>query len=341
MTRATVGSLAQLVGGQVVGDGDRVVIGVADLRTAGPQHLGFLNDPKLEPAAATTAAAGLLVKKPVTTPAAQIVVANVYASFAKIALHFHPIPHAQRHEVHGTATVGADAVVEAPARIGPAAVIGARARIGAGTVIGAHVVVGEGCRVGRDCTLHPGVVLYPGVTLGDRVILHAGCVVGSDGFGYARDDDGSYIKFPQLGTVIVEDDVEIGANTAIDRAALGATRIGRGSKIDNLVQVGHNCEFGENVAIAGFCAFSGSTILGDRVSLAGHTVSAGHIKIGNDVRIGGNSVLYRDITEPGDYVGYPLQEKRRWMRSLRAIDQLLELQEAVRELRKERKGEPS
>jgi len=337
MTEETVGSIADLVGGEVHGDASRVVTGIADLRHAGPAHLGFINDVKLEAAARETEAAGLLVKKCIETPAAQIVVANVYASFAKVALHFHPQPRVAAHDVHPAATVAADAVLAEPVQVGAGAVIGSGAEIGSGTIVGPRVVVGERCRIGAGCILHPGAVLYPGVTLGDRVVLHAGCVVGSDGFGYARDDDGSYIKFPQVGTVIVESDVEIGANTTIDRGALGATKIGKGCKIDNLVQVAHNCEFGENVAIAGCSAFSGSTILGDRVSVAGHTVSAGHIEICDDVRVGGNSVLYRDIDEPGDYVGYPLQEKRRWMRSLRAIDHILELQAEVKRLAKEAK----
>ena len=334
MTEETVASIAQLVGGELHGDGDRPVRGVADLRHAGPEHIGFLNDPKLEDAAQATSAAALLVKREVESKAALIVVPNVYAAFARVALHFHPTPRASEDKVHPTAVVADGAVLESPVEVGPGAVVGAGAQIGAGSIIGARTVVGERCRIGQSSVLHPGVVLYDGVQLGDRVILHSGCVIGADGFGYARDDDGSYIKFPQLGTVVVEDDCEIGANTAIDRAALGATRIGAGSKIDNLVQIGHNCEFGKHNAIAGFSAFSGSTIFGDRVSVGGHVVSAGHIKIADDVRVGGNSVLYRDISEADDYVGYPLQEKRRWMRSLRAIDQILELQKEVRALRK-------
>ncbi len=334
MTSATVGSIAKLVNGEVIGDGSRPLRGVGDLRRAGADELGFLNDVALQEAAKTTRCGALLVAKPIDTPAVQIVVGNVYAAFARAALFFHPPPFATRHEVHASAVIHAGAVLEPPLSIGPHTVIGEGARLGSGTIVGAGSVVGERCTVGQRCTFHANVVLYPGVRLGDRVILHAGCVVGADGFGYARDDDGSYVKFPQLGTVVIEDDVEIGANTAIDRGSLGTTRIGRGTKIDNLVQVGHNCDFGANVAIAGFCAFSGSTILGDRVAIAGHTVSAGHIKIGNDVRVGGNSVLYRDLAEPGDYVGYPLQEKKRWMRSLRAIDRILELQEEVRRLAK-------
>lgn len=334
MIEETVGSIAKLVGGELRGDGDRQVVGVADFRAAGPSHVGFINDASLEPAAKDTAAAALLVKRPVETPAALIVVPNVVASFARVAQHFHPLPRATSHAVHPTAVVADDAVLHEPVCIGPGSVVGSKAEIGAGTIVAARVVVGERCRVGEDSTFHPGVVLYPGVVIGNRVVLHSGCVIGSDGFGYAQDDDGAHVKFPQLGTVIVGDDVEIGANSAVDRGALGATRIGRGSKIDNLVQVGHNCEFGEHVGIAGCSAFSGSTTLGDRVSVGGHTVSAGHLRVGDDVRIGGNSVLRHDVLEPGDYVGYPLQEKRRWARTLRTLDQLIDLRAQVKAMSK-------
>ncbi|MEM7204750.1 MAG: UDP-3-O-(3-hydroxymyristoyl)glucosamine N-acyltransferase [Planctomycetota bacterium] len=336
MTHETAGSLAKRVGGEVLGDPERPIHGVADLRHAGPEHLGFLNDHKLEDAARATKAAALLVKREVETSATQIVVANVYAAFARIAGLFHPVPQATEHDIHERAVVDPAAELEAPVRVGPNAVVEAGCRVGAQTILGPGVVVGAGSTIGRGCVLHAGVVLYPGMQLGHGVILHAGVVIGSDGFGYARDDDGSYVKFPQLGTVVVEDDVEIGANTTVDRGALGATRIGRGSKIDNLVQVAHNCDFGEHVAIAGFCAFSGSTVLGNRVALGGHTVSSGHLRVADDVRVGGNSVIYKDLTDVDDYLGYPLLEKRRWMRTLRGIERITQLQEDVRELKRAR-----
>lgn len=334
MTGDTVESLARLVGGTVQGDGDRAIVGVADLRLGAPDRIGFLNDPKYADAAASTTLGALLVRDPIATPASQVVVRNVYAAFAKIALHFHPVPRATEHAVHPTAYVDPSAQLQEPVRVGPNAVIEAGARVGPGTVISSGVQIGEHCVLGADCVLFPGVVLYPGVSLGDRVILHGNCVIGSDGFGYAREDDGSYVKLPQLGTVSIEADVEIGANAAIDRATLGVTRIGRGTKLDNLIQVGHNCEFGEHVAVAGFSAFSGSTVLGDRVAMGGHSVSAGHLKIASDVRVGGNSVVHKDLKDAGDYLGYPLQEKRRWVRTMGAIDRLIELQGDVRALKK-------
>jgi UDP-3-O-[3-hydroxymyristoyl] glucosamine N-acyltransferase len=180
--------------------------------------------------------------------------------------------------------------------------------------------------------LHPNVVLYPGVTIGDRTILHAGCVIGSDGFGYATDGN-ELVKFPQTGTVVVEADVEIGANTTIDRGALGTTRIGKRSKIDNLVQIGHNCVLGEDCALAGNCALAGSTILGDRVRFNGHVVSAGHLTVCDDVNIGGNSVLVKDVRKAGNYIGYPLQKVKPWAGTLNVLSRAAELRRLLKEQR--------
>lgn len=321
----TVGSLARLVGGTVHGDADLVVKGVGDLRFSGPDCIGFLRDVRLADAARTTRIGALLVDELIETRAVQVLVGEVDVAFARIAQRFHPTLVATEHRVHPTATVGEGAFLEEPVEVGPNVVVGRGVRIGAGTRLGAGVVVGDECRVGRECVLHPRVVLYAGVSLGARVIVHAGAVVGSDGFGYAREPSGAWVKWPQLGTVTVEDDVEIGANVTIDRAALGATRIGRGTKIDNLVHIGHNCSLGEHVAIAGFSALAGSVKIGDRVQLGGHTVCAGHLELVSDVRIGGGSVIASAVREPGDYMGYPLVHKSKWIRLLRALSQLPDL----------------
>jgi UDP-3-O-[3-hydroxymyristoyl] glucosamine N-acyltransferase len=333
----TVGSLAKFVGGTVHGDAERVIAGVGDLRFAGADRIGFLRDPKLADAARVSRIGALVVDAVIETSAAQIVVEEVDVAFARIAGRFHPTPRATEHAVHPSASVAAGAVLEAPVQVGPCAVIERGASVGAGTVVGAGAVVGEDTRVGRDCLLYPRVVLYPRITLGDRVLVHAGAVIGSDGFGYARDRDGAWVKWPQLGTVTIEDDVEIGANVTIDRAALGATKIGRGTKIDNLVHIAHNCTLGQHVAIAGFSALSGSVTLGDRVQLAGHTVSSGHLKVAADVRIGGCSVITTDVPQSGDYMGFPVMDKQKWMRTLGWITRLPELATEVRDLQRGRK----
>ncbi len=314
----TVTSLAALVGGTVEGDGGRAISGVADLRTAGPQHIGFVRDTHFKDLARDTRAGAVLVQELLETEAAQVVVPNVTAAFARVALHFHPVPRAVAHKVSESAFVDPEARILEPVEIAAHVVIEADARLGGGTMVMAGEVVGAGARVGADCVIHPNVVLYPGVTIGDRCILHAGCVIGADGFGYAPDGD-ELVKFPQMGTVVVESDVEIGANTSIDRGALGVTRIGARSKIDNLVQIGHNCVLGEDCALAGNCALSGSTILGDRVRFNGHVVTGGHLTVCSDVNVGGNSVLVKDVTEPGDYMGYPLQRVNQWARTLNVL----------------------
>jgi UDP-3-O-[3-hydroxymyristoyl] glucosamine N-acyltransferase len=317
MTDASVAELAQLVSGRLVGDGERRVVGLGDLRTAGPDRIGFVRDARYAAAAKATRAGALLTEDELATSASQIVVDDVDVAYAKVALRFHPVPRASRHEIHPTAVVDPAAELEEPVSIGPRAVVG-RCRIGAGSVIGAGVVIGDGCAIGRDCFFHPNATVYVGVQIGQRALVHANAVLGSDGFGYAR-DGAKWIKVPQLGTTIIEDDVEIGAGTTIDRATLGVTRIGARTKIDNLCHIAHNCTIGQDVAIAANCGIAGSTTVGDRCVIAGNVGISGHLNIGPDVRLGGGTVVLKDVTEPGDYMGHPLLEKRRFLRLLRVL----------------------
>ncbi len=332
----TVSSLATLLGGRVVGNGSLPIVGVADLRMAGTDRIGFVRDVKYRDAARATKLGALIVYEELETQAAQIVVADVGLAFAKVALHFHPVPRARQHSIHPTATVHPEAQLEAPVEIGPNAVVG-KVAIGAGTVIMAGAFVGDGTKIGRDCVLYPRVVCYHGLTLGNRVVIHSGAVIGSDGFGYAR-DGAKWTKVPQLGGVRIDDDVEIGANCTIDRGAIGDTKIGARTKIDNLCHFGHNCVVGEDGAFAGATFVAGSTVFGDRVTMAGHVSIGGHRKIGDDVRIGGNSCVLFDVEEAGDYMGYPLVEKRKWIRLMAAQRDLLELQDRVEELRRAVEG---
>jgi UDP-3-O-[3-hydroxymyristoyl] glucosamine N-acyltransferase len=216
MTDATVAQLAQLVGGRLIGDGAHRITGLGDLRTAGPDRIGFVRDARYHGAAKETRAGALLLTEPIETAARQIVVADVDVAYAKVALHFHPLPRAVEHSIHPTAVVDPAAELEAPVSIGPRAVIG-RCRIGAGTVVMAGAVVGDDCVLGRDCVLHPNVTVYAQTTIGQRVILHANAVIGSDGFGYAQEGS-TWIKVPQLGNTVLEDDVEVGAGSAIEAA---------------------------------------------------------------------------------------------------------------------------
>ena len=331
MKPVSVANLAKLVGGTVHGDGAKIICGVADLHLAAPDQICFLSDVSYADRARTTNAGALLVAQPTETKAAQVVVADPRLAFVKVVGYFHPRPKATEQNVHPRAFVADGVELEAPVEIGPNAVVETGVRMGRGSVLMSGSVVQKGARIGRDCVLYPIVTICAGVVLGDRVTIQAGTVIGGSGFGYAREDD-KWIAFPQIGTVVLDDDVEIGCNCAIDRAAIGTTRIGSGTKIDNLVHFGHNVTVGSDTVIAAGSFFSGSVQIGSRVMIGGHTCSAGHLKIADGARIGGNSGLLHDVPEAKDYMGWPLMEKSRWIRTMRAVDGLLELRQEVRRL---------
>lgn len=333
MIEESVDSIADMVGGHILGDAGLTITGVADVRQAGPHHIGFIRDAKFTPLARDTGAGALLVVEPLETSAVQIVVEDAHVAFAKVALHFHPVPTAEKHRVHPSAVVHPDATLAPPVVVGPGAVVEARATVGAGTLIQARVYIGAGARIGRDCSLFPGAVVYPGVTIGDRVIVHAGAVLGSDGFGYVIEKSGVRNKFPQLGTLEIGDDVEIGANSTVDRSALRATVIGPGTKIDNLCHIGHNCQVGSNSTISGLSAFAAGTVIGDRVTLAGHVIG-GDVRVTDDVVIGGNSVLTKDVDKPGEYAGYPLMPRAKAARTAVLHGRLTELAAEIKELKR-------
>jgi UDP-3-O-[3-hydroxymyristoyl] glucosamine N-acyltransferase len=331
MTAATVAELAAAVNGRVLGDGELEIHGVGDVRFAKPDQIAFLRSAHLLHLARDSRAGAILVPEEFGLPNTQIVCDNPSAAFARVAGRFHPRAVATEHAIHPSAVVDPDATLEAPVCVGPGASIGARARIGAGTTVHAGAQIGERVRIGRECHIHPRVVVYPRCSIGDRVSLHSGTVIGADGFGYVP-DDGQWIKVPQTGDVVIGDDVEVGANVAIDRGTIGSTQIGTGTKIDNLVHIAHNCIIGAHCVIAGLCALSGSTTLGDGVVLGGHTVSAGHLTIAPGTRIGGNSVLRHSVDEPGDYMGYPLQPRIRWGRTLGVLNRLAGLRRLAQHL---------
>jgi UDP-3-O-[3-hydroxymyristoyl] glucosamine N-acyltransferase len=322
MTEATVAALADLVGGRLVGDGERLIVGLADLRTAGPDRIGFVRNVRYHESAATTRAGAVLSNAELTTPASQILVGDVDLAYAKVAQLFHPVPRACEHSIHPSAVVDPAAELESPVVIGPHAVIG-RCRIGSGTVVMAGVSIGDGTRIGRDCVFYPNAVVYGGAEIGDRVTLHAGAVVASDGFGYAREAT-RWIKVPQLGSVVIEDDVELGAATAVDRGTLGPTRIGARTKIDNLCHVAHNCVIGADTVMAAGCMVAGSTTVGERCVFAGQVGVSGHLNIADEVRLGGGTVVLKDIPHAGEYMGHPLMEKRQFLRLLRMLRGMVE-----------------
>ncbi|MGI8734795.1 MAG: UDP-3-O-(3-hydroxymyristoyl)glucosamine N-acyltransferase [Pyrinomonadaceae bacterium] len=336
----SVGELARHVKGRLIGDEAVLITGVADLEVAGGGKVVYVEDSKYFAAAQSTRASCLIVpegfalepssnaKRP-----AVIEVARPKVAFARIAALLHP--QKQREpELHPSAVVAATANIALTVFVGPHVVIGENTSVGAGTSIEAGAVIGDHVTIGIDCVLHPNVTLYDGVTLGDRVTLHAGVCIGADGFGYVRDDMG-YHKFPQLGTVMIEDDVELGAYTCVDRAALGRTRVGRGTKIDNLVQVGHNVDIGERVVIASQTGISGSVIIEDDCVIGGQVGFGDHIRVQSGAVIGSKAgVLPGKIVRPGVWWGVPIQPLDEYKRRNAHIGRLPQMREEIKELRR-------
>ena len=335
----TVAELAEASGGRIVGDGALHIVRVADLETAGDGEIAYVEDEKFFDKASKSRATCLLVTREFVssqkseTGSTLIEVAKPKLAFALVAEILHP---QKRREplIHESAAIADTADIDLTVFIGPHVSIGEHTRIEAGTRVEGAVVIGDHVRVGRDCVLHPGVTLYDNVTIGDRVVLHAGVVIGADGFGYVRDEMG-YHKFPQRGTVVIEDDVELGAHTCIDRAALGQTRIGRGTKLDNLVHVGHNCDIGERVVIAAQTGISGSVIIEDDVVIGGQVGFGDHIRVMSGAVIGSKAgVLPGKIVRPGVWWGIPIQPLDEYKRLNAHVGRLPQMREEIKELRR-------
>jgi UDP-3-O-[3-hydroxymyristoyl] glucosamine N-acyltransferase len=337
----TVAELAALAGGRVMGESEAVITRVASIESAGEGDIAFVEDVKMLERARECRASCLIVPEGARLEGARSVieVKRPKLAFALVAESL----HAQRRRapsVDPTASVASSAKLGEGVHVGAGVVVGEGATIGEGTQILSGAIVGERVTVGRECVLHPNVVLYEGVTLGERVRLHAGVVVGADGFGYVRDEAGVYHKFPQVGTVVIEDDVEIGAGTCVDRGALGTTRIGRGTKIDNLVQVGHNVEIGERVVIAAQTGISGSTVIESDAIIGGQVGFGDHARVLSGAVIGSQAgVLPGKIVRPGVWWGTPIQpleEYKRlnalWGRLPRMREEITELKRQVSEL---------
>jgi UDP-3-O-[3-hydroxymyristoyl] glucosamine N-acyltransferase len=337
----TLAELAARVGGEVVGDVAVRLAGVAPLEQAAPDEVSFLANKKYRQAFLDSRAGAVVVAPDEVVPAGRTIlrVANPYLAFAKITTLFHPPPLPVPGVAPG-AVVHPTARVDPAAQVMPLASVGAGAEVGPRTILHSGVQVGENARVGADCLVHANVVIREGCQVGDRVILQPGCVIGSDGFGFAFDPEGEgqgprHYKFPQVGIVVVEDDVELGANTCVDRAALGVTRIGRGVKVDNLVQIAHNVEVGPLSLLVSQVGISGSTKLGMGVVVAGQVGIVGHLKIGDGVKIGAQSGVTHDI-EPGEAIsGSPAWPHATWLRAMASLQHLPELRKEVRALQAE------
>jgi len=327
----TLAELAAVVGATVVGDGSKRVEGVRPLEDAGPQHLSFYHNRRYLDAAQASRAGALLVADATPFPGRDLLVhKDPYAALGRILELLFPaaLPPAG---VHASAVVAASARIGEGAHVGACAAIGERARIGAGSVVGAGCAIGDDVEIGEGTLLHPHVVVESGCRVGARCILHAGVVVGSDGFGFAT-VEGVHRKVPQVGIVVVEDDVELGANVCVDRAALGVTRIGRGAKVDNLVQIAHNVQVGEHSLLVAQVGISGSTQLGHHVVMAGQSGAAGHLRLGAGTVVTAQAGVMAD-TKPGEWVsGIPARPQRDWMRAMANLFRLEELRRRVKAL---------
>jgi UDP-3-O-[3-hydroxymyristoyl] glucosamine N-acyltransferase len=324
--------LAQAADGRLEGGADPELAGVAPLDRAGPTDLSLFSSLQYREAAAATAAGAALVSEDLADQVPPglplIVVANPHAALAVLL----PLLYPERRPepgVHATAVVEPGAELAAGCSVGPLAVVGAGTRIAAGAVIGAHTVIGRDCRIGPDAYLHPHVTLYDDVTVGARTILHSGVRLGADGFGYSSSRAG-HVKIRHVGRCIIGDDVEIGANTTVDRGSIGDTEIGSGCKIDNLVQIGHNVRMGEHCIVVSQVGVSGSTRIGRFVTLGGQAGIKGHIRIGDGATVAGQSGVFGDVEAGATVSGYPARPHKE---ALRAQALTLRLPELVKRLR--------
>jgi len=337
--------IAGAAAGTKSADGGLIVRGIATIADAGPEHVTWIAEKRFASALATSRAGAVIMPEGFAAPPMPaIVVPDVEAAIAKVLAYFDPVRERPVPGIHPTAVIGAGACIEPTAAIGAQARVGEGARIGAGTVVhpGAHVAANVA--IGRDCSIGVNAYIGDHCRLGDRVVLKPGAVIGSDGFGFFY-RDGRHNRVPQIGIVVLEDDVEIGANTCVDRAKVSATVIGRGSKIDNLVQVAHNCTFGPLCIVTAQVGLSGSTRVGAGVVFAGQAGTVHDVAICAGARLGARAVVTKDILAPGDYLGFPalpLTESKRLSVAQRRLPELLatikDLTRRIAELEAERTG---
>jgi UDP-3-O-[3-hydroxymyristoyl] glucosamine N-acyltransferase len=330
----TTAEIAKHLEGEVIGDAAATLTGFAHADHAKPGELTFAENEDYFARAEQSAATAIIADNRFKSAKKILIrVPNARIAFAKAMALFFP-ERTCAAGIHPTAVIATSAKVDATAHIGPHCVVGDRVKIGARAVLQAGDVVGDDCKLANDVNLFPNVTVYPHTEIGRRVRIHAGTVIGSDGFGYVQ-DGGVHRKVPQIGNVIIGDDVEIGANVTIDRGALGPTVIGKGTKIDNLVQIAHNVEIGEGTLIISQVGISGSCKLGKYVVLAGQVGLAGHLKIGNQAIVTAKSGVMHDIPDGGKWMGIPAQPDKQAKRQMIAIQHLPELLKRVAELEKQ------
>jgi UDP-3-O-[3-hydroxymyristoyl] glucosamine N-acyltransferase len=322
-----------------IGDGEVKITSLNSFRLAGKGDLTFAGEKKYLDSLSECSASAIIVPKDFNQPEANrsyILSDNPYKSFLELVNLVNNSVEPTKGGVHKSAIIEVDTQIDISSYIGPNVVIQKGCTIGKNNVINANTVICYNTKIGDNNLIHPNVTLYHDTQIGDNCILHGNCVIGSDGFGYTPQDDGSFLKIPQIGNVIIEDNVEIGANTTIDRAFVGSTIIQKGVKIDNLVQIGHNCQIGENSAIVSQVGIAGSTIIGKRTRLAGQVGIAGHIEIVDDVVLYAKSGVHTSIKQKGEYFGIPARPKEEAFRIVFALSKLPEMLKKINKIIKDR-----
>lgn len=330
-------TLAAATGAQIREDYvDLEIDGAAGLDEAHSGQVTFLSNPRYTPRLKSTQAAAVFVAPDLEIERDDIVVLRAtdpYLAYTRALRLFHPEPEFERF-IHPSASIDPSAVVAENIWIGACTVIGPNSRIAEGVRLFPNVTIYDNVSVGRDSVVHSGAVIRERTEIGERVVIHNNAVVGCDGFGYAKDEQKHWLKIPQTGRVVIEDDVEIGACTTIDRASVGESRIGRGTKLDNLVQVGHSCTIGEDTLLCAQVGLAGSSHIGSRVILAGQAGVAGHLTIGDDVVLTAKSATSHDVPAGKVISGIPAFDNKDWLKSTAAFRRLGEMQRTIRELQK-------
>lgn len=336
MKQIKLSELAQLTGARIEGKSDDIdITGAAGLDEATNGHVTFLANPRYTPRVNTTRASAIYLSEDAITDR-EITILRVkdpYLAYTRALRIFHPEPELEP-VIHPAAVIDPTARIAANVAIGACTVIGRNVEIAEGVCIHPNVTVYEDVSIGKGSTIHSGVAIRERTVIGERVVIYNNAVIGCDGFGYAKDEEKRWLKIPQTGRVVLEDDVEIGAGTTIDRASVGESRIGRGTKLDNMVQIGHSCSVGEDSLLCAQVGLAGSSHIGNRVILAGQAGVAGHLKIGDDVVLTAKSATSHDIPAGKIISGIPAFDNKDWLRSVAAFRRLGEIQRSVRELQK-------
>ncbi len=329
----SLSDIAARLGGDVLGDPETRINQVATLASAGAGQIAFLANLKYRSQLQSTAASAVIVGPAFAADLdlPRIVTANPYAYYARVAALLNPLAEMQ-YGLHPSAASASE--LPASVCIGPQVSIGRDVRLGENVAVHAGSVIGDGVSIGAGSVIHPNVCIYRDCQIGERAIIHAGAVIGADGFGFAP-DAGKWVKIPQIGRVLIGDDVEIGANTTVDRGALDDTVIGDGTKLDNQIQVGHNCVIGKNVVISGCTAIAGSVQIGDGCMIGGAAMITGHLSIVSGAVISAGTFIAKNITKPGQYTSvFPVEEHDRWLHNAAQIRHLAKLAKRVAELEK-------